>query len=116
MRVSHKKFFLILGGIIILAYGLWQARDFIQGPRIYLESPKEGEIFETGLISLKGEAVDVSRLVLNGRTIVIDEEGNFEEKILLLEGVNIIELYAADKFGHEARMLRTVLLKETTPL
>ena len=51
MRVSNKKFFLILAGVLVLAYGIWQARDFLRGPRIYLESPQEGEILRENLLA-----------------------------------------------------------------
>ena len=111
MRVSNKKFFLILAGVLVLAYGIWQARDFLRGPRIYLESPQEGEILKENLLAIKGRAYDVSKLMLNGRSIFTDENGNFYEETLLAPGVNILELYAEDKFGHEKTIQRMVFLK-----
>lgn len=111
MRVSHKKLFFIVAGILLLAYGFWQARDFLRGPRVYLESPQEGAILEDSLLKVKGQAFEVSKFTLSGRSIFTDEEGNFEEKILLAPGINQIELYAEDKFGHQSIIERTILLK-----
>src|SRR3989338_5341052 len=111
MRISHKKFFIGFVGVLVLFYGLWQARDFLRGPRIYIESPTQGEGFDKNPMEVKGRALDVIKFTLNGRTIFTDENGNFKEEILLAKGVNDIEIYAEDKFGHEKRILRTVLLK-----
>ena len=111
MRVSHKKLLISILGVLVLVYGIWQARDFLSGPRVYLESPKEGEILDQSLLYVKGRAIDVSKFMLDGRTIFTDENGNFEEKILLADGVNYIEIYAEDKFGHAKKIGRTVLLK-----
>lgn len=110
MRIFHRKFFLILVGVLVLVYGTWQARDFLRGPRVHLESPSEGMILRESLLIVKGRALDVSKLSLNGRSIFTDGEGNFQEETLLAPGVNILELYAEDKFGHEKIIRRSVLL------
>ena len=111
MRVSHKKLLVSILAILILAYGFWQARDFLRGPRVVLEAPAEGQVFEQSLISIKGQAFDVSKFSLNGRAIFIDENGNFDEKIILVPGINYIEIFSEDKFGHQKKIERTVLLK-----
>jgi len=111
MRVSHKKFLLLISGVLVLAYGFWQARDFLRGPRVYLESPAEGEVFDQSILTVRGQAFDVSKFTLDGRTIFTDEAGRFEEKILLAPGINYLGLYAEDKFGHKKKIERTVLLK-----
>ena len=111
MRVLHKKLILVLVGLLILGYGLWQARDFLGGPKIYIENPKEGETIEKELITINGMVEDVTRLTLNGRAIFIDEAGKFEEEILVNPGVNIIELRAEDKFGHEKISRRTIFVR-----
>lgn len=110
MRILHKKLLLAISGILLLSYGIWQARDFLAGPRVHLESPEEGVTLETGLLAIRGEAFDIVKLSLNGRTIFTDENGNFEEELLLAPGVNLIEIHAQDKFGHEFTIRRTVLL------
>ncbi len=111
MRGSPKKFILILAFVFVLAYGFFQARDFLSGPRIYLESPREGEIFQKSILVVRGEARDASRLNLNGRSIFTDGVGKFEEELVLARGVNVIELTAEDKFGHKTKVGRTLLME-----
>jgi hypothetical protein len=111
MRVLHKKLILFLVGLLVIGYGFWQARDFLGGPKLYLENPKEGETLGKEILTIKGMAQDVTRLTLNGRAIFTDEAGRFEEEILVSPGVNIIELRAEDKFGHERLVRRTILVE-----
>lgn len=111
MRVLHKKLFILIAGVLLLIYGVWQAREFLMGPRVHLDSPAEGQIFEDDLVEVSGNAKDVSKFTLNGRTVFTDENGNFKEKILLTKGVNELTLYAEDKFGHNLKISRTILLK-----
>ncbi|MBI2023820.1 Ig-like domain-containing protein [Candidatus Giovannonibacteria bacterium] len=111
MRVLHKKLLILIAGVLLLIYGVWQARDFLRGPMVRLDNPSNGQIFENDFIEVNGNARDVSKFTLNGRTVFTDEKGDFKEKILIAKGVNDIEIYAEDKFGHEKKILRTVLLK-----
>lgn len=111
MRISNKKFLIGTVAVLVLIYGLWQARDFLRGPRIYLEIPKQGEVFDKNPMVVKGQAFDVIKFTMNGRTIFTDENGSFREETLLAKGINDMEIYAEDKFGHEKRIRRTVLSK-----
>lgn len=111
MRGSPKKLLLILAFLFIIAYGFFQARDYLRGPRIYLESPEDGEIFQTSVLTIRGRALDASRLTLNSRPIFTDALGKFEEELIMARGVNVIELKAEDKFGHTTRVTRTLLMK-----
>lgn len=111
MRVLHKKLLIFIIGVLVLVYGTWQARDFLRGPVINLEAPKQGDVFDKNFIEVKGQAIDVVKFTLNGQTLFTDENGNFKKEILIAQGVNEIEIYGEDKFGHKKRILRTVFLK-----
>ena len=111
MRASPRKLVLILLALALLGYGFWQGRNFLRGPRIYLESPKEGEILARSVLEIRGVAKEVSRFTLNGYPTFITEAGEFREERILSPGVSIIELRAEDKFGHEALVRRTVFMK-----
>jgi len=109
----------LLAKIVIIAvlvggfsfYGLFKAWDFLVGPKIIIESPKDGETFSSSYIEIKGEVKNVSFLSLDGRQIFADQNGNFKEGLLLARGYNIIELSAKDKFNREIKIKREVVLK-----
>lgn len=111
MRVSHKKFLIFLLGLFVLSYGFFQARDYLYGPRLFIENPKNGAEFNESLLTVKGRALDTSYLILNGRAIFTDTDGNFSEELLLALGLNRIKLEAKDKFGKQISIERMVVLK-----
>jgi hypothetical protein len=80
----------------IVAYGLYQSRGILSGPLVSVTTPQNGETVFEPLVQVAGSAPRVKDLTLNGRSIFIDMEGNFDERLLLLPGYNIIELTARD--------------------
>jgi hypothetical protein len=99
----------LIGGFSF--YGLFKARDFLAGPKISIESPKDGETVSSSYIEVKGKAKNVSLLSLDGRQIYASQDGIFKENLLLAKGYNIIELSAKDKFNREIKLIREVVLK-----
>ena len=83
----------------------------MQGPRISVDFPKNGEYLVNSHISVQGWAKRVSKLELNGRPIYTDEHGNFAEDLILSSGLNIIEMKAGGRFGRELLERRMVMVK-----
>lgn len=98
--------------VLIVGYSLFSARHLIEGPRISLVSPSNGQIFTDPLIQIDGVAKNIAFISLNDRPIFIDEQGNIKEKLLLTPGYNIIKLYARDKFSREVIKHLEVVLNE----
>lgn len=88
---------------IIILYGLFQARNLIQGPVIQIHTPENGATIEDALVHIKGEAHNISEITLNDRLILVDEMGYFEEQLLLPEGYTIMTLKARDRFGRTTK-------------
>lgn len=110
-RINIKLFLVILVIVILGGYFLYQAKGYLLGPQIFIESPKVGEVSSTSYLEVKGRALNVSSLSLNGRQIITDGQGNFSEGLLLARGYNIIGLTAADKFGRVKKEKREVVLQ-----
>ena len=108
MRVSRKRVVLIFVTVGLIIYGLWQARSYLSGPGLWVSYPPEGARVNEERIVVKGEAINISHLMLNGRPIFTNEQGKFEEDVLLATGVSVLEIRGADKFGRERVIRRTV--------
>lgn len=113
---TRIQLFLKIGIIIILVlafgiYGLYKAHVFLAGPKITIESPENGQVFQNSYITVAGKASDIASIFLDGRRIFVDESGNFKENLLLARGYNIIEVRAVDKFGRKIAERREVVLK-----
>jgi hypothetical protein len=83
---------------IILGYSYFKARAYLEGPQIALSLPQDGQTVNDPLLSIVGQVDHASTLILNGRKIFIDINGDFKEDLLLYPGYNIITLEATDRF------------------
>ena len=112
MEKLNVKLILIIIVVASLAgYLGYQSRGYLLGPKIIIESPRPGEVAHQSYLEVKGQAINVSALSLNGRQIFIDERGNFDEGLLLARGYNIIEVAASDKFGRVKKEKLEVILE-----
>lgn len=87
--------------VIILGYIAFNSRLLIAGPQIEDIFPSSGSSFDKPVIEITGNAKNISFISLNDNPIFIDEEGKFEEKLLLSPGLSIIKLYGRDRFDRE---------------
>ena len=102
---------LILLIIVIIGYSFYQARTIIFGPSITLTSPLDGQTYMQPLIDISGVAKNTNYLTLDDRPIFTDKKGNFDEKLLLAPGYNVIKLDAGDKFGKKTEKIIQVILQ-----
>lgn len=114
----HRIFFSILV-LFLLGYGVFNSRFLIKGPEVTisgLENSKENVVYAaTKDFSLQGIASHSSFISINDRPILVDEKGNFNEKLLLSNGISIIDIYARDKFGKEVRKKIDVVYTNDSP-
>jgi hypothetical protein len=116
MKTTAKKTLMATSAIVltlvIFGYGYFCTKDFLAGPVLGITAPKNGEMFASPLIAVGGISKNLSFLNLDGRRIFTDKDGIWEEKLLLLPGVNIIEVRATDRFGRENKQVLRVMYKE----
>lgn len=98
--------------IIFFGYVLYEARFLIDRPELIILSPQNNTIVTKPLLTISGQANNISGLTINGRQIMIRQDGTFDDKLLLLDGYNTIEAKVKNKFGQETtRILEVVLLE-----
>ena len=112
-RSIFKVTVIVLGLIILLVYGYFQAREFITGPKLELLSPQSGETIASTSpeVVVQGHARNISFLTINGRQIFTDEKGDFGSKLLLAEGYTIITVEAQDKFKRSVKRELQLIVK-----
>ena len=81
-----------------LYYVLFQARFLIGGPQIEL-SAAPATVQSERQVTLTGTASNITAIYLNGRPIVTDESGTFNESVVLQNGYNRIRIDAEDRYG-----------------
>ncbi len=90
-----------LFGIVIVAYAIWRSLNYARGPVIDIYQPTNGSSVASSTVKIIGRASRVNSLTLNGKTVFIDEAGNFSETLIVFPGVNILTFDAHDQFGRE---------------
>lgn len=99
-----------VGGITLLGliafYVMFQARFLITGPEIILDFEPPTHQNER-VVSLEGQAFNITHLWLNDRPIYTDENGHFKEALVLENGYTITTLRAKDRYGRETRVVRS---------
>jgi hypothetical protein len=104
MRKDAKKIlkitFLSLLFLFIVVFAFFRSKDLILGVKIKNINIFDGEKVMDSILKINGNAKNAKTLTLNGRSILIDQKGNFDETIVLFSGYNVINIKAQDKFGH----------------
>lgn len=99
-------FVLSIGAVALLgAYLIFQARFLILGPQITLEPTHIGRVNQP-VVTLRGNARNITRLWLNDRPIFTDRTGRFEEALVLENGYTIATLTAEDRYGRRTELAR----------
>lgn len=101
---------LIVVGLVV-GYAIFNSRFLRSGPEIEIYDLVDGQITEENIINIRGKAKNISFISLNGRQIFINENSEFNEKLLLTNKINPIEIYAKDKFNKEIRKNITLVYK-----
>lgn len=84
--------------VAIVGYALFTSKNLIAGPVIEVTSPENGITVIGATVTITGTAHRIKSLMLDGRSLLVDEKGNFKEVMLTNEGYNVHLLQGEDKF------------------
>ncbi|MFC1595117.1 hypothetical protein ACFL3E_01670 [Patescibacteria group bacterium] len=101
---------IIFFAILFAGYFLFQANDYIFGPKLSLAFPIEGETVY-GSVDVKGKTEPLIRLTINGYETYSNDSGFFSEELKLGKGFHIIDVVVKNSFGREARISRSIIVK-----
>lgn len=107
-----RKFIVGASLLLLVAYGIFNARNLILGPSIEVLSPATNSETTESILIVKGLVKNTSFLSLNQKQIFANPDGVFEEKLLLSPGSNIIEIRATDRFKKETKKVINVYYKQ----
>lgn len=109
-----KSFLIAFSAVLLVGYGLWNARHIIIGPTIEIFSPTQDVETRENVLTVNGRAKNAAFISLNEKPISVDTEGLFEQRLLLSPGSNNIEIKVRDRFQQEVKKTITVYYKSTT--
>lgn len=103
----------LFGSFILLAFLVFlvfQTRHFYLPPRIELQNEEQNIIVNKKRFNLKGQVSYANKLTVNGGEVYSDKNGNFQKELFLSEGINIIEITAAGRFGRETKIIKRIII------
>jgi hypothetical protein len=96
--------------ILLLGYGFIKAWPLLSGPSLSISVPTNYTTSADGFITISGTANHTESVTLNGGPLLIDQQGHFEETLLLPQGGGILTVTATDRFGRSTTQRRTVFV------
>ncbi len=98
-----RIFILVVFAMFIILYAISKTRAITEGVKLTVEGIENGKGYSTGILEISGNAKRAKHLLVNGREILINIEGDFHDFLVLSPGYNIITVSAEDRFGKIAK-------------
>lgn len=90
--------------LAVVGYYFWhQISSFSSEPYLFVSSPASDVSVDVSEITVKGETEREVAVEINGENVFVDQEGHFEEVIMLQPGRNEIIIEAKNRFGRAKR-------------
>lgn len=85
--------------VIALVYGVFRVYPLFMGPHFVIYSPLDGATVASTTFEMSGKVSRVKEIVIQGRIIPIDTEGNFREILVAQAPYTLITISATDFYG-----------------
>ena len=94
----------ILIGVLVVGFlGLifYNVKDMLFGAPLTVHTVADGSTIDGTYVAISGNAQHAGSISINGRQIGVDQQGNFNDGVILSPGYNIVEVTETDQFGKE---------------
>ncbi len=98
--------------VFIVGYAVLNTRLISKGINLKINGIENGKIYEESSIDITGNAKRARHVLVNGREINLNQEGEFSDVLIILPGYNIITISAEDKFGKITKQVFEIIRKE----
>ena len=111
-----KNWLVVLVVLVVVLYGLFEARKLLEGPEITIESPADGSATSTSAVTVVGTAQNIAFLTINDAPSYTDETGRFVYRFSPPAGYAIVTVAATDRFGRRASKSVSINLVNYCPV
>lgn len=115
IAISSKTIATTIVALAILLVGAYwwkQVSSFFVKPSLQVMSPANDLTVDKNNIEIEGKTDSGNEVTINDQKIAVGDDGTFNEKILLKDGLNIFTITAKDSYGKEGVVLRKIVLSE----
>ena len=97
-----KRALIVFIVLVVISYGLFEARKLLEGPEITIDSLADGLSTSTTAITVVGTAQNIAFLTINDAPSYTDESGKFVYRFSPPAGYTVVTVAATDRFGRRA--------------
>ena len=97
-----KRALIVFIVLVVISYGLFEARKLLEGPEITIEFPADGSATSTSAVTVVGTAQNIAFLTINDAPSYTDESGKFVYRFSPPAGYTVVTVAATDRFGRRA--------------
>ena len=94
-----NRFFIALLCVLIIGYGVFEARRLVAGPQITVSAPQDGGRVASTTVTISGVAQNIAFLTINYAPAFTDAHGNFSVTLVPPPGYSVFTVAASDRFG-----------------
>ena len=107
-RIITAFFSLLI--LSIIGYYFWhQINSFNSAPYLFISSPYENHIVNDPNITIKGETEKEVAAKINGQDVFVNQNGYFEEDVILQPGKNVFIIEAVNRFSGTTKEVRNII-------
>lgn len=112
ISIFLRNTLMIASAAMFAFYLIWQVKGVLEPPQLALYSPQEGVVYDKPQATITGSTEKETKLTVNGREIIVNEQGKFETKVDLSTGLNTITIEAIKKHGKTTTIVRHLVVKQ----
>lgn len=119
--ITPKLVFTILISVVIIflvGYTISEVKKFSAPPEIMINSPQNEQNLTVNKVLVDGKTLDTAIVFINGQIIPVNDRGEFSQEVILVPGVNFIEIKSRSRANKESTKILKVLYKtgDATPV
>jgi hypothetical protein len=94
---------ILLSALALGFFGLvlYNVKDMLFGVPLVVHAATDGSTIDGDYVPITGNAKHASQITINDRPISVDQNGNFNDGVILSYGYNIVKVAETDQFGKE---------------
>lgn len=111
-----RKIIFGLSSVIFLGFLIFEGRGLILPPPLQLFSPSADAVIKTRQVLLAGQTKPGVKVLVNGSELLPNEQGYFEENLVLQNGLNVLEIKAVKRYVRPRVIERKILVNDETSI
>lgn len=106
-----KNLLILLSVFVCLFYLGFYIKNIVEAPKLEIYSPADNLSITQNFIFVTGLSEPETNVTINNEPVLLDQKGNFSQKINLSSDLNTISISAKKKYGKQITITRRILVK-----